>query len=445
MNAMAPAAAFLRQRLPAGGRVLCAVSGGRDSMCLLHYLSHRRDISVTAAHFDHRLRPTSGQDARFVRAWCEEHGIPCLLGEGDVPALAAEQGLSLEEAARQARYAFLAQAARDGGFPAVCTAHHARDNAETVLLNLLRGTGSAGLRGIPPERPLGRGENAPRLLRPFLALTPELLADYAALHALPHMEDETNASDDPARNRLRHHVLPVLETLNPRALENIARASDTLRREDAALESLARDFLRARKEPLPEGGFRLPSAPLSALPEALAERAVLLALAESAGGRRDLSAAHVRALLQLPEGGEASLPGGLAARRQDGFLTVAPAVPPLPRAVLTPGQSLSWGGWRLTLRDRPSPGCLILPAGPEPLTVAPLTGGERLALPGQRGGSRTVKRLCRDRGLDAALRPRLPGIYLGGRLAAVWPLGVDEAFLPGGGPCRCLSVESEKE
>ena len=138
--------AVLRRYLPEGGRVLCAVSGGRDSMCLLHYLVERGDLSFTAAHFDHHLRPTSGRDAAFVRDWCRTHGIPFLLGEGDVAALAAEEGLSLEEAARKARYAFLERAAREGGFAAVCTAHHARDNAETILLNLIRGTGSAGLK-----------------------------------------------------------------------------------------------------------------------------------------------------------------------------------------------------------------------------------------------------------------------------------------------------------
>ena len=221
--------AVLRRYLPEGGRVLCAVSGGRDSMCLLHYLVERGDLSVTAAHFDHHLRPTSGRDAAFVRDWCRTHGIPFLLGEGDVAALAAE-GLSTEEAARKARYAFLERAAREGGFAAVCTAHHARDNAETILLNLIRGTGSAGLRGMREARPLGTGPDAPVLLRPFLRWGPEELARYAEDHAIPHVEDESNGSDGPARNRLRHQVLPVLESINPQAVGNILRAAETLRR-----------------------------------------------------------------------------------------------------------------------------------------------------------------------------------------------------------------------
>ena len=147
-NELISARTFLRKYFPHGGKVLCAVSGGLDSMCLLDFLCRQKGFSVTAAHFDHHLRPTSRRDADFVRDWCERQGIPFLLGEGDVAALARARGLSREEAARKARYAFLEKAARDGNFIAVCTAHHARDNAETMLLNLIRGTGSAGLRGM---------------------------------------------------------------------------------------------------------------------------------------------------------------------------------------------------------------------------------------------------------------------------------------------------------
>ena len=414
--------AVLRRYLPEGGRVLCAVSGGRDSMCLLHYLVEWGDLSVTAAHFDHHLRPTSGRDAAFVRDWCRTHGIPFLLGEGDVAALAAE-GLSTEEAARKARYAFLERAAREGGFAAVCTAHHARDNAETILLNLIRGTGSAGLRGMREARPLGTGPDAPVLLRPFLRWGPEELARYAEDHAIPHVEDESNGSDGPARNRLRHQVLPVLESINPQAVGNILRAAETLRREDEALDA------RVLRE----------------VPEAVGERAALLLLERAAGRRQDLGAAHAAALLGLPEGGEADLPYGLAARKRDGTLTLCHRKAPLPREALPLDRPLRWGDWLLTLRDHPEGEGLILRAGEEPVFIAPLTGAERLTLPGQRGGSRTVKRLCRDRGIDPIRRQRLPGVFLGAELAAVWPLGTDEAFLPTGGECRFLSIMGTTE
>ena len=141
--------------LPEGGRVLCAVSGGRDSMCLLFYLAERGDLSVTAAHFDHHLRPTSGRDAAFVRDWCRERGIPFLLGEGDVAALAAAEGLSTEEAARKARYAFLEGAAREGGFAGPAPGDGPGRPGAAAALPALGAGGAGPLRRGPCHPPCG--------------------------------------------------------------------------------------------------------------------------------------------------------------------------------------------------------------------------------------------------------------------------------------------------
>ena len=142
--------------LPPGGQVLCAVSGGRDSMVLLHYLLDRaaRDgFALHAAHINHHIRPEADADAAFVAAQCAALGVPLHLGEADVPALAGERGLGLEEAGRTVRYAVLWETAQAlGEDTVIATAHHADDNAETLLLHLLRGSGLNGLGGIPPRR-----------------------------------------------------------------------------------------------------------------------------------------------------------------------------------------------------------------------------------------------------------------------------------------------------
>ena len=149
------------------GPVLAAVSGGLDSMCLLHLLTvwgRERNIPVNAAHFNHQLRGAeSDRDEQFVRDWCGVRGVPFVAGRGNVRELAGREGMSLEEAAREARYAFLTKEKERLGCKYVLTAHHADDNAETMLLNLLRGTGLRGLTGIPAARDF--------LLRPFLQVT----------------------------------------------------------------------------------------------------------------------------------------------------------------------------------------------------------------------------------------------------------------------------------
>ena len=150
--------------LPAAGEtVLCAVSGGRDSVCLLHYLAslgRRRGFAVAAAHYNHLMRPTAGRDEAFVAGLCRELSVPLYVERGDVRAIARQEGWGVEEAGRRLRYDFLERTADAIGASRIATAHHLSDQAETVVLNLLRGTGPEGLAGIPPVRG--------RLIRPLL-------------------------------------------------------------------------------------------------------------------------------------------------------------------------------------------------------------------------------------------------------------------------------------
>ena len=439
-----------REILPGSGQgVLCAVSGGLDSMCLLFMLNAwcaERGGRVTAAHFNHQLRgEAADRDEAFVRETCRAWDIPLTVGRGDARAFAKQEGLSLEEAARNLRYQFLRQAAEAGGCGRVYTAHHADDNAETVLLNLIRGTGLRGLSGMDWQRG--------GLCRPLLDVTRAELEDYAARWNIPHVEDETNADPEAAsRNLLRLQVMPLLKELNPRAAEHMGKTARQLQVIDRSLERDA--AARTARAEVREGRAALPTDALHGAPEAVRPR-MLLRLFDLLGvGRRDVGARHLHALLDMaertPQGGETllSLPRGVTARCCRGWLILETRPQPLAEIRLIPNRPVRWGDYTLTLLDHPEGRGMALrnktPREDGGVRIAPCPPGERLTLPGARGG-RSVKRLCLDKHISPAERDRLPAVYLEGKLAAVWRLGVDAAFLPEGKPVRFIKIEENRE
>lgn len=272
-----------------GQRVLCAVSGGADSMCLLHYLSenaHRLGISVCAASFDHMLRGAeSASDCRFVADWCSKHGIECLTGSGDVRRRAELEGMSEEEAARASRYEFLESAAKKLGCSVIATAHNANDNAETMLFNLTRGGGLKGLCGIPPKRG--------NIVRPLLGTTRQEIEAYNAANAIEYVSDKTNASDDYTRNVLRHHVTPVLEGINPAFFEACTRTAQILREDEACLDDMAR---KAYDKHYRSGVF--PASKLLELPKPVAMRVLRMICG------RAMSFTHAQAVYAIASSSE---------------------------------------------------------------------------------------------------------------------------------------------
>ena len=433
-----------------GEKVLCAVSGGLDSMCLLFMLDawrRERGAELSAAHFNHRLRgEAADRDEAFVRDICGQWDIPLAVGREDVAGYAKREGLSTEEAARKLRYAFLRRAAADGGCERIYTAHHADDNAETVLLNLIRGTGLAGLTGMDWQRD--------GLCRPLLAATREELEACAAQWDIPHIEDETNADRSAAaRNLLRLQVMPLLKELNPRAVEHICGAARRLREADRSLEADA--AARTAHVEVQEGRVTLAIDLLFAAPEAVRPR-MLLRLFDLLGvGRKDIGAVHLNALLDMArrteQGNETrlSLPHGVTARYCRRWLILETRPQLLTEIQLMPGIPVRWGDYTLTLLDHPEgPGLALrdrTPSESPAVSVGPCPPGERLTLPGSRGG-RSVKRLCLDRQVSLEERDRLPAVYVGNRLAAVWRLGVDEAFArSGGGPARFIKIEKTEK
>lgn len=209
-----------------GDRVICAVSGGADSMALLwamYLLKEKLQISLEAAHFNHNLRGAeSDRDAAFVEDFCRSHGIRCHVGSARVKP--GEKGL--EAAAREARYAYLQSLPGK-----IATAHTADDNAETLLMHLVRGTGLKGLGGIAPVR-----EN---VIRPMLTVTRQEVLAFLEEQGVACIHDSSNDADAFLRNRIRHHVMPLLKAENPSLTENLSAAAMRLRLDEEALDSCA--------------------------------------------------------------------------------------------------------------------------------------------------------------------------------------------------------------
>lgn len=215
--------AFFKPKLS----VLVGLSGGADSVALLHFikqLSVKKHFNVYACHVHHGLRAAADKDADFAKQTAEKLGVPFILKKVNVKALAKKENLSTEHAARKARYAALAEAAKKCGCKKIALAHHADDHVETVLLNILRGTKAKGLLGIPVARKLGALE----VIRPFLCITRREVTDYIKANNLTFIDDETNFEDIYTRNWVRSALLPLLESKQPQIRKHLVEMSQDL-------------------------------------------------------------------------------------------------------------------------------------------------------------------------------------------------------------------------
>ena len=397
--------AFLReqQMLQAGDRVICAVSGGADSVALLfsmYLLQQQLGICLEAAHFNHHLRgEESDRDEAFVRSFCQDYDIPLHVG-GEM-VVAGKKGL--EAAARDARYAFLKSLPGK-----IATAHTADDNAETVLMHLIRGTGLQGLGGIRPVQG--------RLIRPMLGITRREVLAFLEQWSLPHVEDSSNESDAFLRNRIRRHVMPLLYQENPRLAENLSRMAMGLGEDAAYLASLA------ERETLPDVD-QLQSLPPSLRRRMLAQFLRRSGVAEPEQIHIDL----VQGLLQSKKPSAwACLPGGVVIRREYTRLTAQMPQPlpqglrlPCPGEVKLPGLLIRCEPARELVHTNTA--FTVCPQGD--MYLRSRKTGDTLRL---RGGSKSLKKLMIDRKIPAAYRDSLPVLCDDGGILGAWPIGANQ-------------------
>ncbi len=413
--------ALARMVLP-GEELVCAVSGGADSMALLwgaYLLKDSLGYRLSAAHFDHGLRGAeSHRDAQFVREFCQSYGIPLWEASGQVTA--GKKGL--EAAAREARYGFF-----DTLPGKIATAHTADDNGETVLMHLIRGTGLKGLGGIAPE--------SGRLIRPMLNITRAQVEAFLAEYHIDHVEDSSNETDAFLRNRLRHHVMPLLKRENPRLAENLSAMAQRLRQEETVLAEAA------RFESLPE------VEELRVLAPAIRSRMMEAFLKQN--GVLEPEAQHIalaeKLIFSPKPSAQARFPGGVTLRRNYSRLEVIREELPLETVILPENGTVVTRGWRITLRDAEElldrPDCFtVVTSGPVVLRCR--REGDEFHGP---GGTKSLKKLFIDKKIPAKSRLSVPVISDDTGIIGVYGLGTDRARLAKTLPARQIILERERE
>ena len=415
---------FVREQnmIQPGDKVICAVSGGADSVALLfglYLLKEKLDITLEAAHFNHHLRGAeSDRDEAFVRQFCDRYDIPLHVEGGEIRP--GKKGL--EAAARDARYVFLRNLPGK-----IATAHTADDNAETVLMHLIRGTGLKGLGGITPVHG--------NVIRPMLKVTRQDVEAFLEDWCLSHIEDSSNHTDAFLRNRIRHHVMPLLAGENPKIAENLSRMALRLRLDE---EFLSRQIHSTALPPVES---------LKTMPCALRSRALEAFLKEN--GVKEPEDTHIALAESLvfseKPSARASLPGGVTIAREYDRLVCLPQqealaemILPCPGEVFLPGLKITCGPASGTVNTPET--FTVCPAGA--IRIRSRQSGDSIRLS---GGSKSLKKLFIDRKIPAARRQQIPVVCDDAGILGVYTIGANWDRISGEDPVTIRFENTENK
>ncbi len=416
--------------LQKGDSLLVCVSGGADSVALLHLLCFGLadyHFRLTACHLHHGLRASADGDLLFVRTLCRAWGIPLVAARADTAALSARQKKGIEAAGRTLRYAFFERTADRCGCDKIVTAHTLNDQAETVLLRLIRGSGGRGLCGIPPRRG--------RVVRPLLTVERREIEAYLAACHIPHREDETNHTDAYTRNRVRREILPLILRENPRFLKAASRLAAALRADESYLAAETDALKAAAKR---ENGYDLKT--LQKADPALLRRFCLQLAGSGSGCERLMRVIEVGGRY-----GGFYTAGGL-------LLSGEPAPAVKFSVKLTQNGAVLPDGRRLKPQIEKNPcqnvhkNALFPPIDCDKikgtLRIHSREGGERLTLL-ERGLTKSVKKLCQEAGIEPDLRARLLFLSDEAGTLAVERLGVTARVAVGAKTKQVLLITAE--
>ncbi len=432
-----------------GQKLLVGVSGGPDSLCLLHVLKQLYPANcLLAVHLNHQLRASAGIEAEMVAAIAADWGVAAVMGAVDVKAMAQEQGLTLEEAGRIARYQLFAQAAAEYGISHAAVAHHADDQVETVLMHLLRGTGLSGLQGMLPHGPM---PTAPEitLLRPLLSISRSRIETYCSDHSLPFIEDASNQDVEFFRNRIRHELIPELIRYTPQIKSHLLQLASATAGDFDFVNTAASDAFDELIQGQGEGWIsfsleRWVNLHLS-VKRAVLRKAVqkLLPLVKDIGFKTIEQARTI--LDQGKSGTQSHLPGSIKVQVDasrviiaidDRALADSVAVPQLKDGkaieLSVPGCVELEGGWVLEAELVESPNLSEIFSNPNPWAAYIAFDKEKLIVRGRVSGDRAQP--LGMSGKTISLKDLMINHKIPARTRARWPLLVDEerlVWLPG--------------